>query len=75
MTRTPEQEEEHRLHQKELRRLKKQKGLCAWPGCQMKVGRRLMTGAPFTHCNYHRKYFREHQRHYAKEERHGNSKT
>lgn len=60
--RTEEQERERNLYLKDLRRVKKEKGLCARTGCKEKVGKRLL-GSPYRTCDKHREY----QREYAKQ--------
>ena len=56
--RTEEQERERNLYLKDLRRVKKEKGLCARTGCKEKVGKRLL-GSPYSYCDGHRLYSRE----------------
>jgi hypothetical protein len=56
--RTDEQEKERNLYLKDLRRVKKEKGLCARTGCKEKVGKRLF-GSPYSYCDEHRLYSRE----------------
>jgi len=56
--RTDEQERERNLHLKDLRRVKKEKGLCSRTGCKEKVGKRPF-GSPYRTCDEHRLYARE----------------